>query len=156
MIHIRSQVKTRQSYKFKKIAKNSNFNILQDTLHRTRLLKLLDKMHRYEMDPTRTVGTTEWTRDAGTDRRTRVKPIYLPTILLCGGYNYLFLYIRVAPQALGHDCLSACETPLMYDHCPSTNEVTLEDMGQNQPVIIHSKTQESPKTICIIVVMYHI
>ena len=31
VIHIRSQVKTRQiqSYKFKKIAKNSNFEILQ-------------------------------------------------------------------------------------------------------------------------------
>ena len=37
LIHIRSQVKTRQSqsYKFKKIAKNSNFKILQATLHAT-------------------------------------------------------------------------------------------------------------------------
>ena len=79
VIHIRSQVKTRQSqsYKFYKIAQNSNFEILQNTLHTTHLLKLLDKMCKYEMDPTRTVGATEQTRDAGrTDGRTdRVKPI---------------------------------------------------------------------------------
>ena len=49
LIHIRSQVKTRrQSYKFKKIAKNSNFWILQKTWHMTHLLNLLDE---YEMDP---------------------------------------------------------------------------------------------------------
>ena len=39
------------------------------------LLKLLDKMYKYEMDPSRTVGATERTRDAGqrdgrTDGRT--------------------------------------------------------------------------------------
>ena len=61
------QVKTRQSqsHKFKKIAKNSNIQILQETLHTTRLLKLLDKMCKHEMDPTRTVGVTERTWDAG-------------------------------------------------------------------------------------------
>ena len=72
MIHIRSQVKTRQiqSYKFWKIAKNSNYESLHSTLHTTNLLKLLDKMHRYEMDPIRTVGATERTQDAGrTDGR---------------------------------------------------------------------------------------
>ena len=44
VIHIRSQVKTRQSqnYKFKKIAKNSNFEILQGTLQATHLQKLPD------------------------------------------------------------------------------------------------------------------
>ena len=57
------------------MAKNSNFEILQETLHATHLLKLLDKIHKYEMDPTRTVGTTERTQDAGrtdgqTDRQT--------------------------------------------------------------------------------------
>ena len=31
----------------------------------THLLKLLDKMYEYEMGPTRTVGTTEWTPDVG-------------------------------------------------------------------------------------------
>ena len=96
VIHIRSQVKTRQSqsYKFKKFAKNSNFEILQQTLQATHLLKLLDKMCKYEMDPTRTVGATERTQDAGrmdgwTDVRThRVKPIYPPTTTLCWGYNH--------------------------------------------------------------------
>ena len=50
----------------------------------THLLKLLGKMYRYEMNPTRTVGVTEWTRDAGrTDRRADgVKPIY-PQQLRC-------------------------------------------------------------------------
>ena len=45
--------------------------MLQEMLHATHLLKLLDKMYKYEMDPTRTVGATERTRDAGrTDGRT--------------------------------------------------------------------------------------
>ena len=67
VIHIRSQVKIRQSQsnKFIKIAKNSNYEILHRTLHRRHLLKLLDKMYEYEMDPTRTAGATERTRDAG-------------------------------------------------------------------------------------------
>ena len=67
LIHIRSQVKPRQSqsYKFKKIAKNSNFKILQVTLHATHLLKLLRKMYKYEKDPTRTAGARERTQDAG-------------------------------------------------------------------------------------------
>ena len=69
VIHIRSQVKTRQSqsYKFKKIGKNSNFENLHSTLNATHLLELLDKMHKYETVPTITVGATEQTRDAGTD-----------------------------------------------------------------------------------------
>ena len=55
VIHIRYQVKT---------------------LHATHLLKLLYKMHKYEMDPTRTVEATErtqnagWTRDGRTDGQT--------------------------------------------------------------------------------------
>ena len=88
MSHIRSQVKTRQSqsYKFKKNAKNSNVVILQETLHATHLLTLLDKMNKYEMDPIRTEGSTERTGDAGrTDRGTGgVKPIY-PQQLRCEG-----------------------------------------------------------------------
>ena len=62
---IPSQNKTIQSYKFWKIAKNSHFESLHSTLHTTNLLKLLDKMHKYEMDPTRTVGATERKQDAG-------------------------------------------------------------------------------------------
>ena len=67
VIHIRSQVKTRQnqSYKVYKIAKSSNLKILQYILHAIYLLKLLDKMYKYDLDPTRTVGATEWTQDAG-------------------------------------------------------------------------------------------
>ena len=83
--HIRSQVKTRQSqsYKFKK--KLPKILILKFCKKlATHLLKLLDKMYKYAMDPTRTVGTTEPTRDTGrTDRRTdRVKPPP-PTTSLC-------------------------------------------------------------------------
>ena len=71
VIHIRSQVKTRQSHKFLKIAKISYFAILQETLHATHLLKLLYKMHKYEMDLTRTVEATERTRDVGRTRDRR-------------------------------------------------------------------------------------
>ena len=93
MIHTRSQFNKKrqsQSYKLLKIAKNSNFEILQETLHTTHLLELLDKMYKYDMDPIRTVDATEWTRDAGrmdgrTDRRTEgVKPIYN---FVVWGYN---------------------------------------------------------------------
>ena len=85
MIHIRSQVKTRQSGKFLKIAKNTYFKILQKTLHATHHLKLLDKMYKYEMDPTKTVGATERKRDAGrTDGRTDGNQ-YTPQQLRCAG-----------------------------------------------------------------------
>ena len=66
--------------------KKSNFEILLVTLHATHLLQLLYKVYKYEKDPTRTVGDTERTRDAGrtdeqTDGRTDgqtdgVKPVY--------------------------------------------------------------------------------
>ena len=78
------------------ILKNyQNFLILQETLHATHLLRLLDKMCKYEMDPTRTVGTTERTPDTGrTDRRTDgVKPIYPPYNLVVRGYNDTCIYI---------------------------------------------------------------
>ena len=71
--HIGSQVKRRQSqsYKFKKFAKISNFWILKRALHATHLLKLLDKMCKYEMDPMSIVEDTERTRFCPqTDRRT--------------------------------------------------------------------------------------
>ena len=78
VIHIRSQVKTRQSQvtNLKKIAKNSNFEILQETLHATHSLKLLNKMYKYKMDPTRTDGQT--------DRRTEWNQ-YTPQQLRCVG-----------------------------------------------------------------------
>ena len=39
--------------------------IFQETWHARSLLKLLDKMYKYQMDPTRTVGTTERTQNVG-------------------------------------------------------------------------------------------
>ena len=46
VIHIRSQVKTKSKLQIKKkIAKNSNFEILQGTLHVTHFLKSLDMMY---------------------------------------------------------------------------------------------------------------
>ena len=90
VIHIRSQVKTKQSqsYKFWKISKNSNFEILQATLHTTHLLKLFDKTYKYEKDPTRTVGATERMQDGWTDRRTDRRTEwnhYTPQQLCCVG-----------------------------------------------------------------------
>ena len=63
-----------------------NFEILQETLQVTHPLKLLDKMYKYEMDPTRTVGATEWTRDAGqTDGRSETN--IPPNNFVVQGYN---------------------------------------------------------------------
>ena len=90
VIHIRYQVITSQSYKFKKIAKNSNFEILPETLHATHIRKLLDKLYKYETDPISTVGATEQTRDVGWTMEWRtdtMKPIYPATTSLCGGYK---------------------------------------------------------------------
>ena len=58
-------------------------------MQHTFLLKLLDNMYKYEMDPTRTVGATERTRDVGqmdwgTDGRTEWNQ-YTPQQLCCAG-----------------------------------------------------------------------
>ena len=78
------------------ILKNcQNFKL---TLHATHLLKMLYKIYKYEMDPTRTVEATEQTRDAGqtrdgrTDGRTEWNQYTPPTTSLCGGYNYIVEY----------------------------------------------------------------
>ena len=80
--HIGSQVKRRQcqSYKFKEFAKISNFQILKQNFYVAHLLKLLDKMCKYEMDPKGIVEDTERTRFCPlTDGRTDdVKPVYPP------------------------------------------------------------------------------
>ena len=94
-VHIGSQVKTRQSqrYKFKEFAKTSKFWILKQTLHVTYLQKLLDKMCKYEMDLASIVEDTERTRfcpqiHQQTDRRTdKVKPVYPLSTSLNEGYN---------------------------------------------------------------------
>ena len=60
---IPSQNKTKSKLQ---ILKNcQKFKILHASIHATHLLKLPDKMYKYKMDPTRTVGATERTRDAG-------------------------------------------------------------------------------------------
>ena len=72
--HIGSQVKKRQSqnYKFKEFAKISDLLIWKQTLHVTHLVKLLNKMLKYEMDRTSIVKDTEQTRFCHqTDRWTR-------------------------------------------------------------------------------------
>ena len=73
--HIGSQVKRRQSqsYKFKEFAK-----ILKQTLHATHLLKLLDKMCKYEMDPTSIVEDTVDTILSTDGQTDKVKPVYPP------------------------------------------------------------------------------
>ena len=69
-----------QSNKFKEFDKITNFWILKQTLHTVHLLKLLEKMCKYEMDPTSIVEDTKRTRFCPqTDRRTdKVKPVYPP------------------------------------------------------------------------------
>ena len=91
---IPSQNKTKSKLQILKNAKNSNLLILQEKLHMTHLLKLLDMMYKYEMDPTRTIGTTDWTRDAGRTRDGRTDGLtdgrtewnqYTPQQLCCVG-----------------------------------------------------------------------
>ena len=94
--HIGSQVKRwqSQSYKFKKFAKIS---ILKWALHATHLLKLLDKMCKYEMDPMSIVEDTEWTRFCPqTDRRTRWYHYTPYKLRWSGGYNNLKIYWLVS------------------------------------------------------------
>ena len=105
VIHIRSLLKPidSQSYKFKKNAKNSIFLILLKTLLETHLLKLIDIMHKYEMDPTRTVGATERARGVGRagGRTDGVKPIYHPTTPLGAGIiNSVTSYVYQLPNHL--------------------------------------------------------
>ena len=69
---IPSQNKTNQNYQIKEFAKTSNFWILRKAVHTTHLLKLLDKVCKYEMDPISIVEDKERTRFCPqTDRRTR-------------------------------------------------------------------------------------
>ena len=71
---------------------------MQETLHETHLLKLLDKMYKYEMDPSRTVGATERTRDVGqTDGQTDGHS----ETSLCGGIIRK-LYLKSAHKIKQH------------------------------------------------------
>ena len=99
---IPSQNKTKSKLQILKIAKNSNFEFLQETLHTTHLLKLLGKMYKYKMDPTKNAGTTGcgtdgWT-DGRTDGRSETNIPAPPTTSLCRGYNYEAMNPMVAWQ----------------------------------------------------------
>ena len=68
-------------------------SILNRTFHATHILKLLDKVCKYEMDPASIVEETDWTRfrpqmdtQAG-----KVKPVY-PLQLRWAGYNYVLYW----------------------------------------------------------------
>ena len=95
LIQIGSQVKTRQCqiYKFKKFAKILNFSILKKTWCATHFVKLLDKICKYDMDPTSIVEDTEQTRfwpqtDRQMDGHTgKVKPVYPSSTSLSRCYN---------------------------------------------------------------------
>ena len=92
-----------------------NFWILKRALHATHLLKLLDKMCKYEMDPMSIVEDTERTRfcpqtdrrtDGRTDRRTDGQgDTSIPRFQLrwSGGYNK-----RVVRCHLCHHCWHCC------------------------------------------------
>ena len=95
-------VKRRQSqnYKFKIFAKIINFLILKGALHATHLLKLLDKMCKYEMDPMSIVEDTERTRFCPqTDRRTDGQgDTSIPPFQLrwSGGYKNIWISIEIS------------------------------------------------------------
>ena len=74
--------------KVRNFEKLPNIQVLQEILHAANLMKLLDKMYKYAMDPTRTVGATERTQDARLmDGRTdgRSETNIPPTTSLFGG-----------------------------------------------------------------------
>ena len=99
-----------QSYKSKEFAKTYIFLILKTTLHTTHLLKLLDKVCKYEMDLASIVEDTEQTwfcpqKDRWTDVRTdghrdKVKPVYPPSTSLSRGIINRCVLSTVATDAL--------------------------------------------------------
>ena len=84
---IPSQKKTKSKLQILKI--RQNFWILKRALHGTHLLKLLDKMCKYEMDPMSIVEDTERTLFCPqTDRRTRWYQYTPLSTSLKRGYKY--------------------------------------------------------------------
>ena len=79
---IPSQKKTKSKLQIQRNRQIFIFSILKQSIQATHLLMLLDKMCKYEMDPTSIVEDTERTRvcpqtDRRTDRQTdKVKPVY--------------------------------------------------------------------------------
>ena len=88
----------------KNSSKFQSFLILKQTLHATHLLKLLDKMCKYEMDPMGIVEDIEQTRflstDGQTDRRTD-GPVYPPfNFVKTGGITRTPVFWGCPPAAL--------------------------------------------------------
>ena len=74
--------------------------IKKKTLHTAHLLMLFDKMYRYEMDPTRTVGATEQIRDSGRARTNRWTDGVTPPLLQrCAGGGIINCY---CPKTRGY------------------------------------------------------
>ena len=72
---IPSQNKTKSKLQIYKNCQKFKFQNFASNFHATHFLGLFDKMYKYEMNATKTVGATEWAQDAGrtgrrTDRRT--------------------------------------------------------------------------------------
>ena len=112
-----------------KIAKNSNVEILQEMSLATQLLKLLDKMYKYEMDPSRTVGATEQMlerqMDGRADGRTEWNQ-YTPQQLRCAaGIMTPTICLTHIDQVMHiHTCIYTGE---MYHHRFQIN--TLQPSG---------------------------
>ena len=90
---IPSQKKTKSKLQSLRIRQSFIFLILKQALHATHLLKLLDKMCKYEMYPTSIVEDTERTRLCPqTDRRTRWNQCSPFSNALMRGYNYAHVW----------------------------------------------------------------
>ena len=101
------------------------FWILKKTLHAAHILKLFDKMCKYEMDTVSIVEDTEWTRfcpqtNGQMDRRTdKVKPVYPLSTSLSVGYKYkntLETCKNPRPTSGWSELTKSCATSTMNFH----------------------------------------
>ena len=108
--------------------KKSNFGILQESLHATYLLQLLDKIYKYELDPMSIVEDTE---------RTRLRPrtSWRKTQLYCHENRWRFfcllriiqkseLYQLGVPQGQGDSSAPSTTDPLICGFCLVTTSNT--------------------------------
>ena len=123
-VYIGSQVKVTNLKNLPKL----KFLILKKTLDPTNLLKLLDKMCKYEKDPASIVEDTEQKRFCPhTNRRTdgqtdKVKPVYPPSTWLSEGYKVQWLWSGLAVYFLNQSkcwrmtdsCTDPCNAGAAY------------------------------------------
>ena len=86
----------------------SNFLILKRALHATHLLKLLDKMCKYEMDPMSIVEDT----DGRTDGQTDVEAGGIIITFTLSQNNLLSCYLIIGIQPVQHQFRLASAHPL--------------------------------------------